>query len=148
MRDCGLLSKSGRRLFSYSYCELNGLTGSSYRNTCSIGALKVRAILNARVSDGAYFPASMARMVWRVTPTRSANCSCVISPFSNRSRRMLFFRSLFRHFCPSSRTLRGSLSSAPGNSEHSPKYHCTQVLDGNSSLWPKHKKWYHCRRDK
>lgn len=43
------------------------------------------AIMNATSSDGEYFACSMALIVWRVTPTSSASCACVISPHSLRS---------------------------------------------------------------
>src|SRR5271166_1108198 len=41
---------------------------------------------NAASRDGEYFPCSMAFTVWRVTRIFSANCCCVISPCSKRSR--------------------------------------------------------------
>src|SRR6478736_7580805 len=42
----------------------------------------------ATSSEGEYLPASMALMVWRVTPTRSPSACCVISPCAKRSWRM------------------------------------------------------------
>ena len=49
-----------------------------------------RAIFRARTVDGTNFPASMALIVWRLTPTASANC-CWVMRRSARSTRILFF---------------------------------------------------------
>src|SRR5208337_996844 len=49
---------------------------------------KARASRKARSSDGTYFPASSAMIVCRVTPTRTASSCWVISPWSNRKRRI------------------------------------------------------------
>ena len=65
-----------------AYPELS----SSQVKMSSIPRLKVRAIRNASPSEGVYLPLSMAMMVCRVTPTRPASSSCVISLCSKRKR--------------------------------------------------------------
>src|SRR5688572_808046 len=63
---------------------------ASYENTSSIRTPSATAIRNATSSDGEYLPASIALIVCRVTPTRSARSCCVISLCSKRSLRIVF----------------------------------------------------------
>jgi hypothetical protein len=45
--------------------------------SCSTGRSRTMARRKTSTVDGLYSPFSMALMVWRLTPTSSANCSCV-----------------------------------------------------------------------
>ena len=67
-----------------------GLRGSpsTYWKTSPSGRPRAAASRKASSRDGAYFEPSMATIVWRVTPARSARCCWVISPHSKRRRRM------------------------------------------------------------
>jgi hypothetical protein len=65
-----------------------GTYSSGYWNTSSRRTLNTRAIWNAISRDGEYLPCSMAMMVCRVTPIRSARSAWVISPFTKRRDRI------------------------------------------------------------
>src|SRR6185436_2093326 len=62
--------------------------GWSYSKTRSRGTPRTLAIWKATSSVGEYLLPSMALIVWRVTPTRSASSCCVISPAAKRRTRM------------------------------------------------------------
>ena len=65
-------------------------SASSSWNTSSSFFPNTDDIFSDRTVEGTYFPASMAFMVWRVTPVFSASCCCVMR-FMARSTLMLFF---------------------------------------------------------
>ena len=85
-----LTTEGGLDLFSGKGALARVLLSTSYVNTSSTFTLKCRAILNARSREGTYFPFSIARMVWRVTPIVCARSSCVISCIARKTF-ILFF---------------------------------------------------------
>src|SRR5690606_20486404 len=68
------------------------------RKTCSTGLSKTRAIFSASMVEGTYLLLSMALMVWRDTPTRSASSACVMLRMARSTRIVLIMAIRFTAF--------------------------------------------------
>src|SRR5262249_102120 len=106
----------GKQRFSHDQL----LDGWPYWNTCSSGTPNTSAMRKATSSDGEYLFSSIALTVWRVTPILSASSCCVISLWSKRSRRILFWMVFGMSRVPAvERDLRGE----PGNQRREDRAH-------------------------
>ena len=72
--------------------SLNQFDNHSQLKTSCKGWPSTSAILKAHSKLGEYLPASMAAMVWRVTPTCSPKSDCVISLAKKRNVLTLFVK--------------------------------------------------------